>query len=192
MDDRGNRVEEGELPFAGERPYGVRQGRRGERAGGDDGFAPGLGWQARDLGPDNFDIRMAGERACDGCGESLTIDSQRATGGHLMAVSHCHDERRQPPHLLMEEADSICLGVVGAEGIGADQLGQTFALVGGRRRGRPHLVENDRLAGLRDLPGGFGAGEATADDVNWLKRHATLCVGWPGNRQDLFSRSSVI
>ena len=31
---------------------------------------------------------------------------------------------------------------------------------------RPHLVQHDRHAGLRDLPGGLRAGEAAADDVD--------------------------
>jgi hypothetical protein len=29
----------------------------------------------------------------------------------------------------------------------------------------PHFVQHDGNAGLRDLPGGFGTGEAAADDV---------------------------
>ena len=33
---------------------------------------------------------------------------------------------------------------------------------------RPHLVQDDAEAGAGDLPGGFGAGEAAADDVDGL------------------------
>ena len=32
----------------------------------------------------------------------------------------------------------------------------------------PHLVQHDRHAGAGDLPGGFRAGEAAANDVNGL------------------------
>ncbi|CAH1670084.1 hypothetical protein CHELA20_51671 [Hyphomicrobiales bacterium] len=65
----------------------------------------------------------------------------------------------------MKKTDSVCLGVIGAEGVGAHELRQAFAFVGGRRRRRPHLMKDDGLAGLSDLPGGFGAGETTADDM---------------------------
>jgi hypothetical protein len=43
------------------------------------------------------------------------------------------------------------------------------------RRGalaRAHLVQHDADAGLGDLPGGFRAGQAAADDVNRVDRHA--------------------
>ena len=38
--------------------------------------------------------------------------------------------------------------------------------VGLGRALRAHLVQDDRNAGLGDLPGGFAAGEAAADDVD--------------------------
>jgi hypothetical protein len=31
---------------------------------------------------------------------------------------------------------------------------------------RPHLVQHDRDAGMRDLPSGLAAGEAAADDMD--------------------------
>ena len=67
----------------------------------------------------------------------------------------------------MEQADRIVLGIVGAEAVRADQLGQAVGLV--RRRhlaaaahlGQPHLH-----AGLGELPGGLRSGEAAADDMD--------------------------
>ena len=77
----------------------------------------------------------------------------------------------------MEDADGVGRGVVGAERIGADELGETRGAV---RRGRPvraHLVQDDRDAGLRRLPGGFRAGQPAADDVNGTHRRACHKAG---------------
>ena len=75
----------------------------------------------------------------------------------------------RPPggaHLPVQEADGVLLVVVGAEGVGADELGQGAGLVGGGAGRRAHLVQDDGDAGLGGLPGGLGAGEAAADDVD--------------------------
>ncbi len=72
------------------------------------------------------------------------------------------------PHLLMEEPDGIVRGVVGAERIGADELGESVGLMRLRRPRRPHLVERDGHGRRGELPGGFAAGKAAADDVNLL------------------------
>ncbi len=78
----------------------------------------------------------------------------------------------------MEEPDRIRLGIVGAEGIGADELGEALGLVGVGAAEGPHLVEDDRNAGLRDLPGCLRSREAAADDVNGLGRaHAPPLAG---------------
>ena len=75
----------------------------------------------------------------------------------------------RPPagaHLPVQEADGVLLVVVGAEGVGADELGQRAGLVGGGAGRRAHLVQDDGDAGLGGLPGGLGSGEAAADDVD--------------------------
>ena len=59
--------------------------------------------------------------------------------------------------------------IVGAERVGADELGQAVGLVGVGAAHRAHLVQDDGHAGLGDLPGGFRAGEPAADDVNWAE-----------------------
>ena len=109
---------------------------------------------------------MRAKRRRDGLRKAVAVDRERAAGRKLMAVAHLHDQRAGAPHLGVQQADGVRLRVVGAKGIGADELGEVFRLV---RRGhgrRPHLVQNDRNAGLGELPGGLRAGEAAADDVD--------------------------
>ena len=68
-------------------------------------------------------------------------------------------------HLLVQQADGVVLRIVGAEGVGADQLGQAVGLVRLGAAHRPHLVQHHGHAGLGELPGRLAAGEAAADDV---------------------------
>src|SRR5690606_16417535 len=51
------------------------------------------------------------------------------------------------------------------------ELGQAVRLVGIGAAQGPHLMDDRRDAGLRQLPGGFGAGQSAADDVNGLEAH---------------------
>ena len=75
-------------------------------------------------------------------------------------------ERAEPAHLLMEQADGVGRGIVGAKGVGADQLGERLGLVRLGAADGPHLVQHDGDTRLGDLPRGLGTGEAAADDVN--------------------------
>ncbi len=78
-----------------------------------------------------------------------------------------HDHRAQPAHLGVDESDGIVLGVVRAEAVRADQLGEAVGVVRGRRLARTaHLRQAHLHSGLGELPGGLGAGEAAADDVD--------------------------
>ncbi len=168
MDDRGDGIEEGEVALAGDAAHGVAQGRRGEGAGGDDDAVPLGGRQAGDLVALDGDERMRLQPLRHLGGEVVAIDRQRAAGGQLVAVARGQDERAGAAHLLVQQADGVRLPVVGAERVGADELGQAVRLVGvGHARGT-HLVQHDGHAGTGDLPGGFGAGEAAADDVDGL------------------------
>ena len=76
-------------------------------------------------------------------------------------------ERAERAHFLVEQADGIVLGVVGAKAVRADHLGEAVGLV---RRGRvaaaAHFAEAHAQARLGELPSGFRAGEAAADDVD--------------------------
>jgi hypothetical protein len=70
----------------------------------------------------------------------------------------------------MKNANRARLRIVGAKGIGTDKLGEIAALMHGRRFDWPHLMQDDGHVLLRDLPGGFRAGETGADDVDGAKR----------------------
>ena len=107
-------------------------------------------------------------------GEAFAVDGQRRAGGHAMLVGRGHDQRTQRPHFLVEQADRIVLGIVGAEAVRADHLGQPVGLM--RRRhvaAAAHLAEADLEPRFGQLPGRFGSGQSAADDVN-LVRHARV------------------
>jgi len=70
----------------------------------------------------------------------------------------------------VQQTHSIVGRVVGAEGIGADEFGKAVGAVGLGHSVRPHLVQHHTDSGIGDLPGGFRAGEARADDVHGLRR----------------------
>ena len=117
------------------------------------------------------DQRMRFE-LCGHCGgKPVAVDGQRAAGRHLVGVARRHDQRAGQPHLGMQQPDRIVLGVVGAEGVGADQLGEPVGLVGIGAAHRAHLMQDDRHAGLGRLPCGFRTGEAAADDMDGLRVH---------------------
>ena len=110
------------------------------------------------------------ERLGDGRGKTVAVDRERTAGRHLVGVGRAHDQRAEPAHFGVQQADGVVGGVVGAEGVGADELGQT---VGAVRLGHPlgaHLMQHDGDAGIGDLPGGFRAGEARADDMDGVRR----------------------
>ena len=101
-------------------------------------------------------------------GEVVAIDRERAAGGKLVTVPGSQNERAGAAHLLVQQADGVRLPVVGAERVGAHELGQPIGLVGVRHPYGAHLVQHHGHAGAGDLPGGLGAGEAAADDVDGL------------------------
>ena len=72
----------------------------------------------------DLDQRMLVQRLGDGGGKPVAVDRQRAAGGHLVGVGRAHDQRAQPAHFGVQQADRVVGGIVGAEGIGADQFGQ--------------------------------------------------------------------
>ncbi len=86
--------------------------------------------------------------------------------GSRVASPQQQDERAGAAHLLVQQADRVVFGIVGAEGVGADELRQPVGMVRVGRDLRAHLVQPDRDAGARDLPGGLAAGEPAADDVD--------------------------
>ena len=105
-------------------------------------------------------------RFLHGAGEAVPVDRERAAGGQFVGVGGAHDQRAGAAHLLVDHADGIVLRIVGAEGIGADQLGQLVGQMGLGAAHRAHLVQHDRHAGLRELPCRFAAREPAAHDMH--------------------------
>ncbi len=169
MDDRRNGVEEGQSVRAGLRLNGLRQRRRGQGAGGNDGRSPFRRRQAGDFFPNNGNQRMGFKPGRDGLRKAFAVDGQRTASRNLMCIGTSHDERTGEAHLGMENADGIGFGIIRAERIGTDQLGKLLGLVGIGAAHRAHFVQYDGHARLRELPCSFRTGKATADDVNGSK-----------------------
>src|SRR4029077_16037116 len=98
--------------------------------------------------------------------KTFTIDSKRAAGGQLVLIGRSENERPRSPPLLMQQANRIAGPIVGAEGVGAYELGKRRGLMRLGALHWAHLMQDDRNTGRRELPGGFAAGQATADDVH--------------------------
>ena len=90
----------------------------------------------------------------DGSGEAVAVNGQRPAGRDLVGIGRAQDQRPERPHFLVQQADGVAVGIVRAERIRADELGEIPALMRLRAAHGPHLVENDRMAALGDLPGG--------------------------------------
>ena len=113
------------LPVAAAMASARRGG--GQRAGGDDRRAAG-GKRVDPLAHD-VDVGMRGDAARHFGGEGLAVDRERRTGGHAVEVGGGHDERSERAHFLVEQADGIGLGIVGAEAVRADHFGEPVAVV---------------------------------------------------------------
>jgi hypothetical protein len=77
-------------------------------------------------------------------------------------------------HFLMQEADRVALGIVGAEAVRADELGKAGRSgARGSCRLRRHAFPTGalRMPALRELPRGFRPGEAAADDMDLMGSH---------------------
>ena len=126
------------------------------------------------------DQRLRRERFGHRRGEPLPVDRQRPARRQLVPVAHGQDQRAQPAHLLVQQAHGIAHGIVGAERVGADQLGQPVGLVRLGRAHGPHLVQHHGHAAPCQLPGGFAPGEATADDMDGWGHGIGPMRGWDG------------
>ena len=173
MYDRSDGIEEGKVVLARERLHGGAQGRRRERPRGDDDAVPLGGREAGDLAALDRDERMGAQPLGHLHRKPIAIDGERAAGRQLVAVGSGEDQRARAPHLLMQEPDGARLPVVGAERVRAHELGERIRLVGVRHLVGPHLMDHDGDVGGGDLPGGFRARKAAADDVDGL----LLCHG---------------
>ncbi len=172
MNDRRNRVEESERGFAGRGEDRLGEGGRGEGASGNDYAVPAGRRQTRDLFATNLDQRVLSYGAGHGRREAVAVDRERAARRDLVRIGGPHDQRAEAAHLLVQQADRAGLPVIGAKRVGADELGESRRPVGCGGIVRTHLVQHDREAVIRDLPGGLGAGKAAADDMDGM--HGSL------------------
>ncbi|MNQ92242.1 hypothetical protein D3C85_1076610 [compost metagenome] len=179
MDDGGDGVEEAEAFFAGQLQNGLGQGGRGQRAGGDDDVVPFLRRQAGDFLAYDGHEGVGGQPRRHSLREAVAVDSQSAARRDLMIAGRSHDDRAQFAHFLMQQADGVIFPVVRPEGVGTDELGQAVGVVGVGLYARhaAHFMQDDGHARLGDLPGGFGTGEAAADNVNGSGRGSCVRHG---------------
>ena len=105
----------------------------------------------------------AASRAGDLLGKAVAVHRQRAARRQLVAVGRRQDQRAAAAHLLMQQADGVVHRIVGAEGVGADQLRQPVGLMRLGAAQRPHLMQHHAMPGPGELPGRFAAGEPAAD-----------------------------
>jgi hypothetical protein len=108
---------------------------------------------------------MLVHRLRDGPGEQLAIDRQGGAGRHARDLGGVHDERVEPAHLFLQQADGV-IQLVAAERVAADELGESIGFMNFCRPDRPHLVNDDGDSAGGCLPRRFASGQAAADDVN--------------------------
>ena len=112
------------------------------------------------------------DRAGDAARKEIAVDSERRSRGHLVDIGLAHNDRAEGTHFAVEEADGVAVAIVATEAVRAHHLGKRIALM---RRGHvaaaTHFGQADAETGLGELPGGFGPGEAAADDVHVVFRH---------------------
>ncbi|MCY1239343.1 hypothetical protein D9M72_521350 [compost metagenome] len=96
----------------------------------------------------------------------MTIDGERAAGRNLVGIGGLHDQRAGKAHFRMQNADRIAGRIIRAERIGTDEFGKAVGLVRVGAAHAAHLVQNDRDAGLGNLPGSLRTGKAAADDMD--------------------------
>ncbi len=190
MNDRGDGVEEGQVLFAGQPADSLGQGRRGEGACGDDHAVPVGGGRAGHLFANDGDVGMGFQGLGDRGRKAIAVHGQGAARRHLVGVRLAQDQRTAAAHLRVQEPDGVIGPIVGPERVGTDQFGQVAALVGGGAAVRAHLVQHGVGAGLGDLPGGFAAGQAAANDMNGGVGHGAVIIpGGLGRKSEAASEA---
>ncbi len=164
--DRRERVKKGERILAGQQGQGAGQCRRGQGPGGDDDRVPLGRRQAGDLFSPDLDQLLGHQRRLDRAGKAGPVDRQRAARRQFVGIGGMQDQGSATPHLLVQQADGVALGVVRAERVRAHQLGQPLALMRRGRAHRAHLVQHRGHAGACHLPRRLAARQSAADDVD--------------------------
>ena len=137
----------------------LRQRVGGQRAGGHD-HVPLLR-DVQHLPLHHRDVGVAADFFRDGGGEGVAVHRQGAPRLHPVGVGAGHNEGAAPAQLLLQKPHRV-LQLVGAQGVGAHQLPEIPAVVGGGHLLRLHLPQFHRDAPLGQLPGRFAAGQTGA------------------------------
>ena len=153
-------------------PDGRDQAVGGQRPGGHDNGAVGKGGH---LPLHHSDEGVASYCFGDGGGEAMAVYRQSASRLHPVGVGAGENDALKPPQLLLEKAHGV-FQLVGAQRVGAHQLGKIRALVGRGGLFRLHLPQCHRDASLCQLPGRFAPGKARADDGDRLHSRIPLSL----------------
>ncbi len=161
-DQRGGRVEEVQVFAVREQlGYLLRQRLRGQRPGGDDDV-PLRGYLG-DLPLHHSNVGVVFELLRNGGGEGVAVHRQSSPGLHPVPVGAGHDEGIAPAQLLLQQPHRV-FQLVGAQGVGAHQLGKVAAVVGGGGLFRLHLPQLHGDAPLGKLPGRLAPRQSRPDD----------------------------
>ena len=87
-----------------------------------------------------------------------------------MRIGTANDQRSGTAHFIMDQADCVIFPVVRPKRVGTNQFGTFVGVMGVGWAGRPHFMQDDRNAGLGQLPGGFATGKTGADDMDGFDR----------------------
>ena len=96
--------------------------------------------------------------------EFIAIDGERGPAGDARQVRGVENERAEKPHLGFEQAVGVRRFRT-LESVGAHELREPLRLVRGRGANWPHLVDDDIMSTLGELPGSLAAREPSANDV---------------------------
>ena len=164
VDDGGDGVEESERVLPGFRGDGCGEGGAGQRPGGDDRRTFG---QGVDAFAHDGDVRMRVDRSRDFGGERFPVDGEGRAGGDAMRVRRAQDQRAEPTHLLMEQADRVMVRVVGAKAVRTHHFGEAVGFMRWRHvAATAHFAEAHGQASLGELPRRLASGEAATDDMD--------------------------
>ena len=139
---------------------GLGQRIGGQRTGGDDHRAFR---NLRYLTGDHGDIGVISQLFGDHGREAVAIHRKAAACLHTGGIGALQDDAVQPPQLFLQKTHRIFQAVT-TQRIGANQLTEVFAVMGGAHFLRLHFVKLHGNAPLRQLPGRFRTGQTGADD----------------------------
>ena len=134
----GRRVEEAQVVGVDQPLDLLRQGVGGQGAGGQDDLP--LGRDLGDLPLHHPDQGVGADLLRDRPAEALPIHRQGAARLHPVGVGAGQDQGAAAAQLLLEEPHRV-LQLVGAQGVGAHQLSEPGAVVGGRHLLGLHLMQ---------------------------------------------------